>query len=68
MWCGYENFVAHMQMLSPMLENAQSFVADEEDYIDEFLVVESELRYKRVQQGFRPDLEDYLSTRGTSDR
>lgn len=60
MWCGYEKFVVHVRSLAPMLENAQFFVADEEYYIDEFLIVHGELHYKRVQQGFIPDLEEYL--------
>lgn len=63
MWCGYEKFVAHVRLLAPALEDAQFFVADEEDYIDEFLIVDGELRYKRVQQGFCPDLEEYLLSR-----
>ena len=63
MYCGYENFVTHIRMLAPMLEDAQFFVADEEDYIDEFLVVDGELRYERVHQGSSPYLEEYLSSR-----
>jgi len=62
MWCGYENFVVHIGTLASSLEDARFYVGDEEDYIDEFLVVEGELRYKRVHQGYWLDLEGYLAT------
>jgi hypothetical protein len=66
MWCGYERFVAHVGHLAPLLEDAQFFVGDEEDYIDEFMLIDGQLRYRRVHQGGWWDLEDFLTSRATT--
>lgn len=66
MWCGYENFIDHVRSLAPLLEDAQFFVGDEEDYIDEFSIVDGKLLYKRVHQGFWWGLAAFLSSRGVT--
>jgi hypothetical protein len=61
MWCGYDNFVAHIGTLAPMLEDALFYIGDEEDYIDEFRVENGTLHYSRVHEGGWWDLSDFLA-------
>jgi len=63
MWCGYEAFIEHTRPLGPHLEDALFFVADEEDYIDEFLIEGGRLKYQRVLQGAAWNLNRFLTER-----
>lgn len=62
MWCGYDAFVDHVRKLSPYLEDALFYVADEEDFIDEFRFRAGELQYRRVHQGGWWPLDDFLQS------
>jgi hypothetical protein len=63
MWCGYEEWIGFIRELAPLVEDALFFVADSEDYIDEFRIKDGALEYRRVQSGFIPFLEGYLKER-----
>jgi hypothetical protein len=63
MWCGYENFVAKVAELSPCLEDALFYVADEEDYVDRFSIQDGRLNYSRVHAGHWWPLNDFPDTR-----
>jgi hypothetical protein len=64
MWCGYEEFVAHLGELAAYLEDALFYVGDEEDYIDEFRIRAGRLEYRRVHQGGWWAVEDFLISTG----
>ena len=54
----------HVRDLAPHLENALFFIGDEEDYIDEFLLSDSQLLYRRVHQGYWWPVDDYIRSQG----
>jgi hypothetical protein len=63
MWCGYAEFIERIRSLCPHLEDALFFVADEENYIDEFLIKDGRLQYQRLLQGAAWNLTSFLAER-----
>ncbi len=61
MRCGYANFKNHIAILSPYLPDSMFLVGDEEQYIDQYEIVNGALHYKRVHYGGWWDLSDYVS-------
>lgn len=64
MWCGYERFVAHIEALAPLVVDALFYVGDEEDYIDEFVLTDGRLEYRRVHSGYYLPVRKFLRSRG----
>ncbi len=63
MWCGYRAFIAKLEQLSPHLEDAVFYIADEEDFVDRFSIKGGALQYKRVHSGGWYPLDDFPETR-----
>jgi hypothetical protein len=64
MWCGYEEFVDHVRLLAPHLEDAFFFVGDEEEYIDEFRLSDGQLHYRRVHEGGWRPVDEFIRSLG----
>ena len=63
MWCGYEAFCDHIADVAEYLHDAQFFVGDEEDYIDEFQIANGKLILSRVHSGGWRSVHEYLAER-----
>ncbi len=61
MRCGYENFKSHIALLSAYLPDSMFLLADEEQYIDRYEIVNGALHYRRVHDSGWWDLTDYAS-------
>lgn len=64
MRCGYEAFIAHMRHLAPFVADAAFYVADEEDYLDQFVLRDGQLHYQRGLEGASWNLDAYLAQEG----
>lgn len=63
MWCGYDAFCEHISEIARHLQDCHFFVADEEDYIDEFVVADGRLSLLRVHSGCWLPLDEFLAER-----
>ena len=60
MWCGYDRFCTEVATIAEHLEDATFYIADEEDFVDRFRIVDGGLQYERCHSGYWYGLEDYL--------
>ncbi len=61
MRCGYENFKNHIATLSAHLPDSMFLLGDEEQYIDQYEIVNGALHYGRVHDSGWCDLTDYVA-------
>ena len=62
MWCGYRAFIDLLTSLARLLENAEVYVADEQDFVDRIVIRAGRLEYERVHSGSYFGLDDWPAT------